>query len=376
MSNKWDGIYGQQKVIKILEGFLNSDKKPQALIFNGSDGVGKDFVATRFSFLLNLNSQEQIEHINNRFTEPLMKYIFPTPKGKNETKTDGTFDKLTETQIKSIKSEIQKKKENPYYELQIADANVIKINSIREINKFVSMTYDQSSTRTILISDAHKMNDEAQNALLKTLEEPPHGHLFILTTHEISKLKETILSRCWTLNFQPLTAVEIENILVIYFGIDHQTATDVAPFAEGSIQIALHLIENDFNFIKEKAIIIMRHAMAGKFHTSIKEFNYFLKDDMKSSLLLLLRVILNWLNEVVRNRFEIEQNYFSDQVETLQKFNSKFSGTEINPAIYKIERFIYLLQNNHINLNILANNIIFGLHSITNTNETKLKFNH
>jgi DNA polymerase-3 subunit delta' len=371
MSTNWDGIYGQEKVINILDGFLHSDKKPQALIFNGSNGVGKDFVATRFSFLLNQKEKLYSENISSRFIEPYMKFIFPMPKGKNESKSDGPFDKLTESQIKNIKSEIQKKKENPYYKIQIDDANVIKINSIREINKFVSMSFDTISTRTILISDAHEMEEPAQNALLKNLEEPPPGYLFILTTHDISKLRETILSRCWTINFRPLSNEEITDILKIYFEIDSQTAKDVAPFSDGNIQQALHLIENDFNFIKEKAIVIMRHAMAGKFHTSIREFSYFLKDDMNSSLLLLLKLILNWLNEVVRNRYDIEQNYFSDQIETLHKFNSRYSHTDINPAINKIENYIHLLNNSNINLNILANNIIFEIYNITNIDFAK-----
>ncbi|MBX2977023.1 MAG: hypothetical protein KF721_12885 [Ignavibacteriaceae bacterium] len=363
MSTDWEGIYGQKKVIKILEGFVASERKPQALIFNGSNGVGKDFIASRFSFLLNKSFLS--ENVENRFSEPTMKFIFPLPKGKGEESHHSPYEKLSESQLKNVKSELLKKKKNPYYNIDIEDANVIKINSIREINKFITQTSSNLNYRTVLISNAHLMSDEAQNALLKSLEEPPPGIIFVLTTDRIQLLKETILSRCWQINFQPLEHQELEDILTNYFNFDSQTLSEIIPFCEGSVRHALNLLENDFLFIKEKAITILRHSMASKFHTSIKEISYFLKDGMESSFHLLLKVILYWLNEVVKHRNQINVQYFIDDINTFEKFNSKYSDVDINKCISRIENLFYLSENTNVNKSIIANNIITQLSLIT-----------
>jgi DNA polymerase-3 subunit delta' len=64
------------------------------------------------------------------------------------------------------------------------------------------------------------MNEEAQNALLKNLEEPPEKVIFILITSQVSKLRRTIISRCWRINFDPLSEEDIAKVLVSYFKVD------------------------------------------------------------------------------------------------------------------------------------------------------------
>ena len=66
------------------------------------------------------------------------------------------------------------------------------------------------------------MNTEAQNALLKNLEEPPEGVIFILCTSSPEKLRETIRSRCWRINFQPLDDNQLYEILVEKFALLRQ----------------------------------------------------------------------------------------------------------------------------------------------------------
>lgn len=365
MKTNWDGIFGQQKVRNTLDGILNSAKKPQALIFSGRDGVGKDFIASRFAFLLNQAYQTKSIFTNSvLFSEPFVKYIFTLPRGKNETSDDGPFDKLSEAEIKTVKEEVIKKTHNPYHNISIPKANDIKISSIREINRFMSFSYEEIPYRVILISGAHNMNEESQNSLLKNLEEPPPGYLFILTTNDTDKLRETIKSRCWLMNFQPLSEDEIEKILIKYFDVDENTAKEISPFSNGSVQEAMNLLDNDFSFIKEKAILILRYSMGKKFHSAIKEISYFQKDDMQSSFSLVLKIILHWLNDVVRNRYSVNPHYFADEIDTIQKFNSRYSSKALESSIRNLEKLIYVMQNNYINSNILACNIIFEIASI------------
>ena len=136
----------------------------------------------------------------------------PLPRGKSETDQNDPYEKLSDDEIELINSEFQKKSKNLFYKIQIPRANFIKISSIRDIKKFLSLNYDDVKYRVILVSQAHLMNEESQNALLKNLEEPPDGVIFILCTPYPEKLRETIRSRCWKINFQPLENETIAKI--------------------------------------------------------------------------------------------------------------------------------------------------------------------
>jgi len=185
MNNRWNGIYGQQSIIEILEKLISSSNIPHALLFTGIEGIGKDLTAIRFTEAVNKINDLDINRVNktiSSFSEPYIKYIYPLPRGKNETDDSGPFEKLSQDDLENIKEEIQKKTQNPYYRLNINKANIIKKSSIKDIKKFLSLSFSDIRFRTVLISDAHLMNDEAQNALLKSLEEPPQGVIFILIT--------------------------------------------------------------------------------------------------------------------------------------------------------------------------------------------------
>ena len=192
--NYWSGIYGQTSVINILNKLLDNSSIPHAFLFTGLPGVGKEFTAIRFAQALNSNydlseDSAKISNLISNFSEPYIKYILPLPRGKNETDTSGPFEKLSVEENENYWEELGKKIKNPYYKIQMQRASNIKISSIRDINKFLSINYSDIKYRIILISDAHLMNEEAQNALLKNLEEPPEGIIFILvyTISEFTK---------------------------------------------------------------------------------------------------------------------------------------------------------------------------------------------
>ena len=213
-----DQIVGQPKVVKLLSNFLNSDKIPHAFLFTGENGLGKENAAICFSKELNSthNSEDVISQISN-LAEPFVKYIFPLPRGKNEDNESSPYEKLNSDEMTSVKDELQKKISNPYYKISIPKANLIKVNSIRYLRKFISMSYLDVNYRTVIISDAHLMNEESQNALLKNLEEPPSGVIFILITCKPDMLRETIKSRCWEIKFNFLKNEDITSILTKYF---------------------------------------------------------------------------------------------------------------------------------------------------------------
>ncbi|HSP87699.1 MAG TPA: hypothetical protein VLN45_06170, partial [Ignavibacteriaceae bacterium] len=89
MSFNWDDVYGQEPAKEILSQLILSSRIPHAFLFNGLEGIGKYFLSIRFAQLLNSNDNpEKSSFINNQIsnlTEPFIKYIFPIPRGKNET---------------------------------------------------------------------------------------------------------------------------------------------------------------------------------------------------------------------------------------------------------------------------------------------------
>lgn len=369
MRNFFDDIHGQERVKNILSNFNSTSKIPHALLFTGIEGVGKEAIAFRFAqsvnaVLLEGIEKERILKLISKFSEPYIKYILPLPRGKNESDSDGPIDKLSNDEIELLREELQKKINNPYYKISLSNANTIKINSIRDIKKFLSLDFSDIAYRFIILSSAHFMNEAAQNALLKNLEEPPEGVIFILITPYPERLRETIRSRCWNINFDPLSLKDIVNILVENFNIDRKSAELVAPFSGGSVSTALNLFEMDIQLLSEKTISILRYSFGKKYHSAFEEFKLLLADQSNENIHLIIRMIITWLNDLQKHKLDINHYFFKDYKDTLQKFNTKFPDVDLKNIFFHIDKLSSYLKNN-INVNLLIANIIFELSALT-----------
>ena len=89
------------------------------------------------------------------------------------------------------------------------------------------------------------MSDESQNALLKSLEEPPKNFIFILTTNRPELLFETINSRCWHIEFDPLSVDDVTKILTEFYQIEIKKAAIAAQFSSGSVINAIELVNHN-----------------------------------------------------------------------------------------------------------------------------------
>ena len=368
MRNIFDDIQGQERVKNILSNFNSTSKIPHALLFTGLEGVGKEAIAIRFaqlvySDLLDGNGKVRVLKLISNLQEPYLKYILPLPRGKGETESDGPIDKLSKDEIELLHEELQKKIDNPYYIISLPKANTIKINSIREIKKNLSLNFSDIAYRFIIITSAHYMNEPAQNALLKNLEEPPEGVIIILITSYPERLRETIRSRCWNVNFEPLSFDNIVNILVEKFEVDRKSAELVAPFSGGSVSTALKLFEMDIQLLSEKTISILRYSFGRKYHSAFEEFKTLLADKSAENIQLIIRMIITWLNDLQKRKLNIDHFFFKQHKETLEKFNSKFPDVELKDPVFQIDRLSSYIKNN-INVNILTANIIFELSAL------------
>lgn len=122
----------------------------------------------------------------------------------------------------------------------------IKVDQIRELCQRLALKPHEAKTRVVIIADAHTLNTEAGNTLLKTLEEPPERTVFVLTARQASDLLPTILSRCRHIRFNPISRESIGNYLERRYGLDADAADIVAAMAGGSLTRAAAMIEKDW----------------------------------------------------------------------------------------------------------------------------------
>ncbi len=367
--NMWGEVYEQTRAKEILTRFIKSRRVPHALIFYGSEGVGKFNIALNFAGAIYNEFTSEHHHLEKilKLREPYIKLITPLPRGKGENPDDSPTAKLTQNQIENLQSEIEKLTENPYYKLKIEGANTIKINSIRDIKKFISVDYHDIPYRFIFILDAHLMNEQAQNALLKSLEEPPEGLVFILITNNVDLLLPTIQSRCWQIKFQPLSEKSVVDILKSKFGIEDENARRAAHFSGGSIQAALKLIEYDIEFLLETVISILRYSISRKYYTTIEYINKIVSSKNVEELTLVISLVKVWLNDLIRNRYSYHDYYFEEFRDTLIKFNEKFPEAQVEKVFENLTEYEKGLSRN-LNLNVITLNLIFELASLSMRN--------
>lgn len=116
----------------------------------------------------------------------------------------------------------------------------------------LAMSPQASERRVALINDAHRMNQEGANALLKTLEEPPANALILLVCDNPDSLLPTIRSRCQVIRFFPLTEVAVSEILLFEQMVETpEDALQVGAMAEGSITLAQQLLNPELRALRE-----------------------------------------------------------------------------------------------------------------------------
>ncbi len=177
---------------------LGSGRLPHALLFRGPEGVGKQLFARRLAAVINCRN------------------LAERPCG----------------QCPSCKK--YHSGNHPDFMVIEPEKGSIKIDRIRELCRTLTYPPYESQMRVILLEDVHTMRREAANALLKTLEEPPENNLLILTADASRQVLPTILSRCQTMPFYPLSFADTARILQTDEHTGPEEAVLLARLAEGS----------------------------------------------------------------------------------------------------------------------------------------------
>ncbi|HKV05751.1 MAG TPA: DNA polymerase III subunit gamma/tau [Candidatus Acidoferrales bacterium] len=205
-------IVGQQHVTRTLANAIESNRVAHAYIFSGVRGVGKTTVARILAKALNCAKGPAAE-------------------------PDGTCDSCREISAGTSLDV-----------LEIDAASNRGIDQIRELREMVRYAPASSRYKVVILDEAHQLTDEASNALLKTLEEPPERVVFILATTRAEDLVETIKSRAQLFQFRSLTFQEISGQIARIaksenLRIDSGAVAVLARAAEGSLRDGLSLLE-------------------------------------------------------------------------------------------------------------------------------------
>ena len=218
-------ILGHEQIIEHLQNAIKTDKVSHAYILDGPDMSGKKMIADAFSMT---------RECEKKGTEPCM-------------------------ECHSCKQALGKNQPDIIY-LQHEKPNTISVDDIRsQINNDIGVKPYSSPYKVYIVDEAEKMNVQAQNALLKTIEEPPAYAVILLLTNNAEIFLPTILSRCVRLSLKAVPDEKIKAYLMENYEVPDYKADVCVAFAQGNVGKAIELAESeDFNEIKNSALQLIK----------------------------------------------------------------------------------------------------------------------
>jgi DNA polymerase-3 subunit delta' len=215
-------LIGNDEVKESLRRLLAGGRLPGSLLFTGEEGIGKKLFALELAKALNCRHRVGVEACDECSScKRISRSTFPP---------FGDIDDDKERMIWSEHADVA---------MARAYKNIIRVPVMRELEREANFRPFEGAARIFIVEDADNMNDQASNALLKTLEEPPPTTHLILTTSNPTALLATIRSRCQIIRFAPIAADAVEKFLVERKHLPAEDARLLARTAQGSIGRAL-----------------------------------------------------------------------------------------------------------------------------------------
>lgn len=230
----FENIVGNTKIKQELKNVTNSNAISHSYLFVGEEGIGKKQIAREFSKMILCLSQEK-ENCNQ--CDSCIKFI---------SNNNPDFIEISE------------------------DGNSIKIAQIRELQEKIYQKPIVSSRKVVIIDNSEKMTEEAQNSLLKTLEEPPEYIVIILITSNENKLLNTIKSRCLKLSFVNIDSKEMLEYIDKNQEIQ-KPSQSILELCNGSIGRLIKINDNieEYNQID----VITKDMISGRIPNVVKLIN-------------------------------------------------------------------------------------------------------
>lgn len=340
----FNGLIGNQTVKEILRGMLAAKRIPGAFLFAGSDGIGKKQFAFQVakSFLcLQPKNLEACDECSACVRAE--NFVFPKFDDKD----------AHEKVIRSEHTDLS---------LVIPYRRNILIGAMRDVEREANFRPYEGKARFFIIEDADKMNPQASNALLKTLEEPPATSHLILITSRLNALLPTIRSRCQIIRFKTLEVEEIEKHLLKDGKITQSDARLFARASRGSIGRALSLDMQLYKGQREAMLQVLEALTItndrAKLLRSAEELNEAkFKDEYETRLDVLQTLIHDvWALSLGANEKIVNE----DLKDELKNFSENVSSKSAASWMMKIETLRQQLAVN-INRKVATDALFLGM---------------
>ncbi len=254
-------MLGHRKILASLQETIKKDNVGHAYIFEGPDGVGRRETALSFAAMLMCER----EHL-----------------ACGECKSCQLFSEGS----------------NPDFQEIYSAEKSISVDDIRNVLKGLVIRPLYSKYKIIIINDADSMTVQAQNALLKSLEEPPSYVVFILTVQSGAAVTPTVRSRCQRVLFNRLVKEEIMAVLEERHGRRKPEWDFIVSYSDGVIGTALELVESpEYLELRDEVLHTVNRLIKEKDGDVFKIYELFEKNNDKIDFI--LRIMLLFFRDII-----------------------------------------------------------------------------
>lgn len=313
MYNNFSEILGHDKIKDHLQSAVKLDKVSHAYIFNGESGSGKKLLASVFAKTLQCEAKENNPCNNCRS-------CIQADTGNQPDIIWVSHEKPTSIGVEDIRSQL--------------------VNDI-QIKPY------SSKYKIYIINEAEKLTVQAQNALLKTIEEPPAYGIIMLLTTNADIFLQTILSRCVVLDLKPVKDEEIEKYLINLYKIPDYEARFAVAFAQGRIGRAISIINStDFVEMKNHALHVLKYANEMSVSELIDAVKYV--NNYKSNINDYIDLMAMWYRDVLIFKSTTDSNMliFKDELLLIKKQAEKSSYEGLEEIINAMDKAKIRLKAN------------------------------
>ena len=216
----------------------------------------------------------------------------------------------------------------------------IGVEDIRlQVNQDICIKPYKSSKKVYIINDGEMKTIQAQNALLKTLEEPPDYAVIMLLVSNLSAILPTLISRCIVMNMHPVEDKEIKKYLMEKIKVPDYQANMCVAFARGNLGKAKALASSeDFDKMKEEAVTVLRHMddlEIGDLNAAIKRIQEF-KLDIHDYL----DILMIWYRDVLlfKATNDVNELIFKEEISYIHKRANKSAYEGIERILNAIDK--------------------------------------
>ncbi len=311
---KFSDIIGQDHIKDHLKSAIENGKISHAYIIHGEKNAGKEFIAETFAMALECEDETGVE--------PCM-------------------------ECHSCKQAVTKNHPDIITLIHEKPGTIGVEDIRRSIVSDVSVRPYSGKWKIYLINDAEKMSVQAQNALLKTLEEPPEYVVILLLTSNMSALLPTIISRSTVLNMRPVDDKTVRKYLMERIHVPDYQADICVAFARGNIGKAKHLATSeDFDNIKNDAVRVLKYAHEmdmSEFVTALNQISAY-----KINIEDYLDILLIWYRDVLMFKAtgDIDSLVFKEEIKSIRERAGRSSYEAVEKIIEAIEKTKVRLKAN------------------------------